>query len=485
MATGSTTTNRSLNIPPTQSIQKDKKNNNNNNNSNIKHLSNINNYKNISNNNGDKINNHNNNYNTTTTSKLLEIAAVSIDDEKTKSSQGNPLKNSTKSLNNSLTISSNNLNTSNSSSVTVTADAATVAIAKDMLQLHHGSALNNNNAINNSTNNSDDLNSSPAHNNNNNNNNNNTNSSSASNNHNINNNNNNNRNNSNSNTSLATTPPAPQQQFQLQQQQRPPPPPDHAVGYLKYEDEFLYITEACTVIGRNSSTSHVHFHVAENNLVSRKHFQVLFDGATRDFYVQCLSKNGIFVDDFLQRRNADPLKLPESCYFRFPSTEIRIQFESFLHTDSPSSIGAGVGVGGVNSLNSHSLNNNHHNLSSSSSASSHHHINSGHGSGITGNVHQVIISPTSAEDIHQQQIHVGGQQMQHISSSQQHQQHISSSGGSHLLPMDNSNVIYSPLKISIPKKEQKSPYLSPTGKSNSLYLLFSSFFSLKTDIAFL
>lgn len=147
---------------------------------------------------------------------------------------------------------------------------------------------------------------------------------------------------------------------------------------------------------------------------------------------------------------------------------MRIQFESFLHTDSPTSIGAGVG-GGVNSLSSHTLNNNHHNLSTSSSASSHH-INSGHGSGITGNVHQVIISPTSAEELHQQQIHVGGQQVQHISSSQQHTQHISSSGGSHLLPMDNTNVIYSPLKISIPKKEQKSPYLSPTGKSNSLYL---------------
>lgn len=317
MATGSTTTNRSLNIPPTQSIQKEK---NNNNNSNIKHLSNINNYK----NNGEKNNNqnHNKNSNTTATTKLIGIPIASIENDKNKSLRA-PVENSTKSINNSLTISNNNLNTSNSSSVTVTADAATVAVAKDMLQLHHGSALNNNNAINNSTNNSDDLNSSPAHNNNN------TNSSSASNNHNSNNNNNNNRNNSNSNTSLATTPPAPQQQFQLQQQQRPPPPPDHAVGYLKYDDEFLYITEACTIIGRNSSTSHVHFHVAENNLVSRKHFQVLFDADTRDFYVQCLSKNGIFVDDFLQRRNADPLKLPAR-YVPFELCYLKKKFASFF-----------------------------------------------------------------------------------------------------------------------------------------------------------
>ncbi|XP_046806846.1 fork head transcription factor 1 isoform X2 [Lucilia cuprina] len=434
MATGSTTTNRSLNIPPTQLLQ-----NNSSNNSNIKLTNN---------------NNNNNNCNTTT-SKLTTTTATSIKSGPLTTTNSSST-TTTNCLNNSLTISSNNLNISNSSSVTVTADAATVAIAKDMLQLHHGSALsnnNNNNSINNTTNNSDDLNSSPAHNNNNN-----TNSSSASLNH-------NNRNNSN-NTTTTTTPPAPLQQFQLQQQQRPPPPPDHAVGYLKYEDEFLYITEACTIIGRNSSTSHVHFHVAENNLVSRKHFQVLFDADTRDFYVQCLSKNGIFVDDFLQRRNADPLKLPASCFFRFPSTEIRIQFESFLHTDSPTN----VVVGGVNNMSNNSLNNNHHHNISSSSASSHHLI-SGHGGGSVGNVHQVIISPASAEELHQQQLHGGGggggggggiHQMQHISSSQQ-QQHLSSSGGSHLLPMDNSNVIYSPLKISIPKKEQKSPYLSPTG----------------------
>lgn len=264
MATGSKTTNLRLDILPTQLTEKNKT------------------YTNLQNTNNNT--SHNNNKNSTTTTFTI-------------TNNWDPLNNiTTASINNGLTISSNNINTGSSSSGTVTADADTVAIAKDMLQLHHGAALNNNNSINNTTNNGDDLNSSPAHNNN-------TNSTSASLSHH-----NNNRN--NSNTTLVTAPPAPLQQFQLQQQQRPPPPPDHAVGYLKYEDEFLYITEACTIIGRNSSTSHVHFHVAENNLVSRKHFQVLFDADTRDFYVQCLSKNGIFVDDFLQRRNVDPLKLP-------------------------------------------------------------------------------------------------------------------------------------------------------------------------------
>ncbi|XP_073839785.1 forkhead box K isoform X2 [Musca autumnalis] len=444
MATGSTTTttnNNSLNIPPTQQQQYTQNYGNTNNN--------------INNNNGSNSYIYNGNNNNITSSN--------------------------NSCSNSLTISNNNINTSNSSSVTVTADAATVAIAKDMLQLHHGSALNNNNNNNNNIN--DGLNS-PAHNNNNSS----LNSSATINNRNS------------SNTMTLATPPAPQhqqqpqqqqqqtQQMQLQPQQRPPPPPEHAVGFLKYEDQLLYITETCTVIGRNSSTSHVHFHVAENNLVSRKHFQVLFDPETRDFYVQCLSKNGIFVDDFLQRRNADHLKLPASCYFRFPSTEIRIQFESFLHTDSPpDSL-----TGSHNNMSNNSMNNNHHNISSSSSSASSHHILSGHGGGGSGgggvgsginasNVHQVIISPASADELnsqqqhhhpHQQQLHAvgggGGQQMQHVTSQQQLQQHHATSAGgggvaSHLLPVDNSNVIYSPLKIAIPKKEQKSPYLSPTG----------------------
>ncbi|XP_059218681.1 protein fork head isoform X2 [Stomoxys calcitrans] len=420
MATGSTTTSNSLNTPPTQFTQ---------------------NYNNTTTNDNDKNNNLNYNGNV----NINRNSNCNTNDSKPTSDT---------SCSNSLTISNNNLNTSNSSSVTVTADAATVAIAKDMLQLHHGSALNNNNNNNNNIN--DGLNS-PAHNNNNNN--------SSSNSATIN----------NSRNSMMTlaTPPAPQQQ----QQPRPPPPPDHAVGFLKFEDELLYITETCTIIGRNSSTSHVHFHVAENNLVSRKHFQVLFDPDTRDFYVQCLSKNGIFVDDFLQRRNADHLKLPASCYFRFPSTEIRIQFESFLHSDTPPDV---LGGGGLNNLSNNSLNNNHHNISSSSSSASSHNILSGHvgggsggGGGLTGNstgnVHQVIISPASADELnhqqhhHQQQMHGhGGQPMQHVTSQQQH--HTGSAvGASHLIPMDNSNVIYSPLKISIPKKEQKSPYLSPTG----------------------
>lgn len=48
------------------------------------------------------------------------------------------------------------------------------------------------------------------------------------------------------------------------------------------------------------------------------------------FYVECLSKNGVFVDDVFQRDTHEPMRLPRACTFRFPSTVIRVQFESFV-----------------------------------------------------------------------------------------------------------------------------------------------------------
>lgn len=82
-------------------------------------------------------------------------------------------------------------------------------------------------------------------------------------------------------------------------------------GCLRYKDNVLYITEHSIEIGRNSSTSTVHFHVGKNVFVSRKHLQLLHDRNTSDFYLMCLSKNGVFVDDIFQRKSSEPLKLPK------------------------------------------------------------------------------------------------------------------------------------------------------------------------------
>lgn len=82
-------------------------------------------------------------------------------------------------------------------------------------------------------------------------------------------------------------------------------------GCLRYKDNVLYITDQSIEIGRNSSTSTVHFHVGKNVFVSRKHLQLFHDRNTSDFYLMCLSKNGVFVDDIFQRKSAEPLKLPK------------------------------------------------------------------------------------------------------------------------------------------------------------------------------
>ncbi|CAD7004998.1 unnamed protein product [Ceratitis capitata] len=365
------------------------------------------------------------------------------------------------------TLSTNNtpptFNTFSTQVRTVSADAATVAIAKDMLQLHHGNGavlVNNNNNRNNSNSSNNNssaaqeaMNTTTATNAN-------TNSVAVA----AGNSNSNNTTNSgvgaNIGPNLNTNHPPAHASTAASTGGSTPgvlTAPDNAVGFLKYDQELLYITEPITIIGRNSSTSNVHFHVAENNLVSRKHFQVLYDGDAHDFFVQCLSKNGIFVDDFLQRRNADPLRLPSSCYFRFPSTEIRIQFESFVH-----------GLNALNNSNSGGIsyhNNSHQNSASLQSSGG---IGGGSGGGGgAGNCAQFIISPAPPDD--HQHPHVATGPSAHASthgSQHHHQQHVSSnavSSSTHLLPqMDNPNV-YAPLKISIPKKEQKSPYLSPTG----------------------
>lgn len=83
-------------------------------------------------------------------------------------------------------------------------------------------------------------------------------------------------------------------------------------GRLCYKDIVLYITDPSVEIGRNSTTSTVHFHVGKNVFVSRKHLQLIHDRNKNEFYLMCLSKNGVFVNDVFQRKSSEPLKLPKT-----------------------------------------------------------------------------------------------------------------------------------------------------------------------------
>lgn len=84
------------------------------------------------------------------------------------------------------------------------------------------------------------------------------------------------------------------------------------LGRLAHKDQILLIQEPCIDIGRNSTKSNVHFHVSKNSFISRKHLQLTFQPSTGDFYLICLSKNGIFVDKSFFRNLHEPIKLHKS-----------------------------------------------------------------------------------------------------------------------------------------------------------------------------
>jgi FHA domain len=82
-------------------------------------------------------------------------------------------------------------------------------------------------------------------------------------------------------------------------------------GRLSSKDNILLVSEDLIEIGRNSSKSTVHFHVGKNSFVSRKHLLLQRDQLTGDFYLICLSKNGVFVDGVFQRKSQDSVRLPK------------------------------------------------------------------------------------------------------------------------------------------------------------------------------
>lgn len=82
---------------------------------------------------------------------------------------------------------------------------------------------------------------------------------------------------------------------------------------LSYKDTVHYVGSHPVDIGRNSSTSQVHFSVGKNSFVSRKHLRILPNDG--EFELICLGKNGVFVDDVFQRKTDEPLKLAKMYVF--------------------------------------------------------------------------------------------------------------------------------------------------------------------------
>lgn len=122
---------------------------------------------------------------------------------------------------------------------------------------------------------------------------------------------------------------------------QPPPPISLAninqsnfIARLISKDNILLISEDLIEIGRNSSRAQVDFHVGRNSFVSRKHLLLHHDHTDGEFYLSCLSKNGVFVDNIFHRKGAEPYLLPRVCNIRFPSTNIKIQFENLYHKNN-------------------------------------------------------------------------------------------------------------------------------------------------------
>uniref|UniRef100_T1JLL6 Fork-head domain-containing protein n=1 Tax=Strigamia maritima TaxID=126957 RepID=T1JLL6_STRMM len=98
--------------------------------------------------------------------------------------------------------------------------------------------------------------------------------------------------------------------------------------------EFEYMVRQNRItIGRNSSRGEVDVNMGHSSFISRKHLEIYFDSP--HFYMTCTGKNGVFVDGVFQRKGAPHLQLLRTCVFRFPSTNIKIVFQSLVDETNP------------------------------------------------------------------------------------------------------------------------------------------------------
>jgi len=106
-----------------------------------------------------------------------------------------------------------------------------------------------------------------------------------------------------------------------------------AIARLDGRDFEYLVRQDRIVIGRNSSRGDVDVNMGHSSFISRRHLEVYFDHPF--FYMLCNGKNGVFVDGVFRRKGAPSIQLPRTCTFRFPSTNIRLNFESLVDESEP------------------------------------------------------------------------------------------------------------------------------------------------------
>nr|XP_042907480.1 forkhead box protein K2 isoform X2 [Parasteatoda tepidariorum] len=112
-----------------------------------------------------------------------------------------------------------------------------------------------------------------------------------------------------------------------------PEPKAAAIARLEGREFEYMIRQNRITIGRNSRVGDVDVNMGHSSFISRKHLEVTFESP--HFYMSCNGKNGVFVDGVFQRKGAPPLQLPKQCVFRFPSTSIKIMFQSLIDENNP------------------------------------------------------------------------------------------------------------------------------------------------------
>lgn len=105
------------------------------------------------------------------------------------------------------------------------------------------------------------------------------------------------------------------------------------IGRLTLRNKVLLVKRKNVLVGRDTLQNQVDFHVGECVKVARNHFTIHLDEAdTWTLFVH--SPRGLYVDEVLHQKSIHSYIMPEMrCVIRFPGTQLKMFFESFLNEE--------------------------------------------------------------------------------------------------------------------------------------------------------
>lgn len=107
--------------------------------------------------------------------------------------------------------------------------------------------------------------------------------------------------------------------------------PENAIARLEGKGFEYMVRRDKIIIGRRTSREKIDVNMGHSAFISRHHLEIHHQSP--NFYLKCISKNGIFVDGMFVRNDTEPIVLHKSCTFRFPSTNIKLAFQSLINEE--------------------------------------------------------------------------------------------------------------------------------------------------------